>query len=190
MKLILHPNKGNDRLSNQYSRAFSKADELYIVSAFLTEWDDSLLLRKGCRKFRLIIGKDFGITKKSACNEVIQWLPEGRKRNFKVAESINGFHPKAIFWKELNGNCFAIIGSSNLTRAAFETNYEANYFCKLSKEEFAKAKEWIKQIENNSTVVTKRWLNTYQERPPSSKKGAGKAFKKLTCPRLLCHRIR
>src|SRR6476620_12776422 len=62
-----------------------------------------------CRRFRIIIGRDFGITRKAACRKVIEWLPEARKFQFKVADQITGFHPKAVFWKEANGDCFAII---------------------------------------------------------------------------------
>ena len=122
MNLILHTSDNEGSLSRQYQRAFAKAVELFIVTAYLTDWDDDLELNPHCRRFRIIIGRDFGITRKAACRKVIEWLPEARKFQFKVADQITGFHPKAVFWKEANGDCFAIIGSSNLTRAAFEMN--------------------------------------------------------------------
>jgi HKD family nuclease len=131
MSLILHTPENTGELSDIYHRAMANAVELFIVTAFLTEWDTSLKLNADCRKFRVIIGKDFGITRKAACTALMGWLPPTRKGQFMVADRISGFHPKVVFWKETNGRSFAIVGSSNLTRAAFETNYEANVNCRI-----------------------------------------------------------
>ncbi|TON32090.1 hypothetical protein CGH58_25575, partial [Vibrio parahaemolyticus] len=67
MKLFLHSPLLKSNLSETYASAFSNAKELYVVSAYLTEWDSSLVLNKHCENFRLIVGKDFGITRKDAC---------------------------------------------------------------------------------------------------------------------------
>lgn len=167
MKLILHSPEGNGELATFYQRAFANATELFIVTAYLTEWDSTLVLNEDCRNFRVIIGKDFGITKKAACESVMKWLPARRKGQFLVADNIAGFHPKAVFWKEANGQCFSIVGSSNLTRAAFETNYEANLYCRLSAEDYSVGKNWVKKIEEQSVVVSEDWLKRYKEAPPS-----------------------
>ncbi|PNE12584.1 MAG: hypothetical protein CR217_02510 [Beijerinckiaceae bacterium] len=160
MKLMLSQDSDGE-LSGLYKRVFQNAIELFIVTAFLTEWDDSLKLNSDCRSFRIIIGKDFGITKKGACEKVMGWLPSKRKCQFMAADRIDGFHPKAVFWKENTGRSFAIIGSSNLTRAAFETNYEAIVYCPLSAADYAIAKQWVKKIEAQSLVVSEDWLNKY-----------------------------
>jgi hypothetical protein len=97
----------------------------------------------------------------------MKWLPSNRRHEFMVADRIAGFHPKAMFWKDSQNEMHAIIGSSNLTPAAFETNYEANMYSKLGKEEYAKAKEWIKRIEKQSLVVSEDWLDKYREMPSS-----------------------
>jgi HKD family nuclease len=131
MKLILHLPNEKGILSEYYRQAFNAATELFIVTAYLTDWDESLELNSGCRGFRLVIGKDFGITRKAACEAVMRWLPSKRKSQFLVADLIDGFHPKAVFWSE-SDNYYAIVGSSNLTRAAFETNYEANVYSRIS----------------------------------------------------------
>jgi HKD family nuclease len=166
MSLILHTPDSKGELSNIYRHALANAVELFIITAFLTEWDDiSLKLNPDCRRFRVIIGKDFGITKKAACTKLMGWLPPERKSQFLVADRISGFHPKAVFWKESNGRSFAIVGSSNLTRAAFETNYEANISCSLTPKEYASAKRWIKRIEKQSLVVSEDWLKKYKEMP-------------------------
>lgn len=165
MNLILHPQHGDSNLSSYYHRAFTNAVELYIVTAYLTDWDDSLVLNSGCRSFRLIIGKDFGITRKAACTKVMKWLSPNRKSNFLVAEQIGGFHPKAVFWKEVNGDSFGIIGSSNLTLAAFKTNYEANVYGALSQQEYATGKQWVANIGKQSVVVSEDWLANYKEAP-------------------------
>jgi len=177
MKLMLHSPEEKNELSQHYERAFRCATELYIVTAYLTSWDASLKLNESCTRFRIIIGKDFGITKKSACTSVMNWLPAKRKSQFMVADLIDGFHPKAVFWSEGNEHFYAIVGSSNLTRAAFEKNYEANVFSEISNSEFKSAKIWIKRLEEKSVVVSGDWLSAYQE---AERKATKKPPQKLT----------
>ena len=167
MELFLQPDR-ELKLLQCYRRAFEKAVELFIVSAFLTEWNSSFVLNPHCRRFKLIIGKDFGITRKKACEEVLRWLPPERKSTFLVADGISGFHPKAIFWKERDGATFAIIGSSNLTRAAFESNYEANFYASIHADEFKLVAAWIADIEKNAIAVSEDWIAQYNEAIPQS----------------------
>jgi HKD family nuclease len=143
LTIFLHSPNQNNELSKIYKSAFADATELFVVSAYLTEWDSSLKLNPNCKKFRLIIGKDFGITRKIACEACIKWLTKGRKYQFMVADNISGFHPKAIFWKNSAGKYFSLIGSSNLTRAAFQNNYEANIYSEISSNEYFLAKKWM-----------------------------------------------
>jgi HKD family nuclease len=163
MNLILHTPNNEGNLHSHYQRAFSNAVELFIVTAYLTDWDTRLELNSHCRRFRIVIGRDFGITRKAACEKVMEWLPKERKWQFKVADQIAGFHPKAVFWKEANGHAFAIVGSSNLTRAAFETNYEANIYCPITASDYEVAKAWVRRIEKGSVVVSEDWLKQYNE---------------------------
>ncbi|MGI8739814.1 MAG: restriction endonuclease PLD domain-containing protein [Gammaproteobacteria bacterium] len=176
MKLILHDQNKRGSLDEYYRRAFEQATELFIVTAYLPAWDNELQLNETCRGFRLIIGKDFGITRKAACESVMQWLPAKRNSQFLVADLIAGFHPKAVFWSEGDNKYYAIVGSSNLTRAAFETNYEANVYSKISKTEYAAAKEWVKHLECKSIVVSSDWLSKYHEstRAPGSRRASAK----------------
>jgi hypothetical protein len=169
--LHLHKPEAESNLSEVYKRVFNCAVELFVVTAYLTEWDDSLTLSQSCRHFRMIVGRDFGITRKDACRKVISWLPSKRKAEFLVADRIVGFHPKAAFWREQDGKCYAIVGSSNLTIAAFESNYEANVVLLLSEDDYVKAKNWIKQIEDKSVVVSEHWLEKYREAAFSTQVG-------------------
>jgi HKD family nuclease len=141
MKLMLHSPNEEGELSKYYQHAFNNSIELFIVTAFLTGWDATFKLNSDCRRFRIITGKDFGITTKAACKQVMAWLPPKRKAQFMVADRIEGFHPKGVFWREKTGQSFAIVGSSNLTRAAFESNYEANVYCRLSEDQYLIAKQ-------------------------------------------------
>lgn len=164
MKLILNSPKNEDStLRNVYEKAFSSAVELYVVTAYLTEWNSELKLNNKCKRFRVIIGKDFGITRKSACKDLMAWLPSNRKSQFLVADDISGFHPKAIFWKSIENKYFTLIGSSNLTKAAFETNYEANLYSEISESDFNEAKKWINSIQEQSVVVSEDWISAYVE---------------------------
>ncbi|MCA9233374.1 MAG: phospholipase D family protein [Planctomycetales bacterium] len=137
--------------------------ELYVVSAYLTEWNTDLKLNAECRSFRLIVGKDFGITRKDACRAVLNWLPAGRKADFLVADQLSGFHPKAVFWKSAAGQCFMVIGSSNLSRAAFHSNVEANVFSLISEDAFEVANRWIDWIADRCVPVSQDWLDRYVE---------------------------
>lgn len=185
MELHLHLPNTENKLSGAYARAFSHAVSLFVVSAYLTDWDSTLRLSKGCRHFRLIIGKDFGITRIVACKKVMKWLPAARKTQFMVADNILGFHPKAIFWQEGDGKCYALIGSSNLTRAAFEKNYEANIHTEITPSAFARAKAWVKEIERKSVVVSGDWLATYPESPVLRPKSAGERLGAPTATKVL-----
>jgi HKD family nuclease len=170
MQLILHTPNSTGELSTIYKKAFKEAIELFIVTAYLTEWDDKLKLNDNCKSFRIIIGKDFGITKKLACQKVMSWLPPSRKSQFMVADEISGFHPKAVFWKDSKNQFHSIIGSSNLTKAAFQHNYEANIYTEISEESYAQAKNWVREIEKFSLVVSEDWLSEYQEGISSPRK--------------------
>ena len=133
-----------------------------------------LKINPDCGAFSFIIGKDFGITRKKACSDVLDWLPPERKPFFLVADSIFGFHPKALFWKTKDGSCYALIGSSNLTEGGLNSNYEANAFQKITTSEFTSVMQWIDTIREKSVPVTRRWLDTYREAPTARgrKKGS------------------
>src|ERR1035437_260585 len=152
-KLFLHTPDSKGELPSLYERAFREAIELFVVTAYLTEWDASLKLGEQCRRFRIIVGRDFGITRKAACVKVMGWLPPKRRSEFLVADRIVGFHPKAVFWREKDLKCYAVVGSSNLTVAAFKSNHEANAFVSLNEGEYLSAKRWLKKIEEESSVV-------------------------------------
>ncbi|MGV4658948.1 phospholipase D family protein [Burkholderia pseudomallei] len=162
MKIMLHPSEQPNELRQLYRAAFNDAVELYIVSAYLTEKVD-FTIGRSCRRFRFIVGKDFGITRKDACRHVLKRLPASQKANFLVADQIMGFHPKTVIWRTANGQTWMIIGSSNLSRAAFNSNVEANILVEVSKQEFERAKTWIDEIETCSVPVSEDWLERYVE---------------------------
>ena len=174
MSLLLHTEDGGKELANYYIRAFADAVELFIVTAYFTDWDASLILNPDCQNFRVIIGKDFGITRKAVCEKLMRWLPSKRKGQFMVADGISGFHPKCVFWKEKTGLSYAVVGYSNLTRAAFTSNYEANVYCTLSVDEYAEAKRWVKRIESQSVPVSEDWLKKYKEARPAGRRGSSR----------------
>lgn len=178
MKMFLHSPDEESDIRGVYQQAFNQAVELYVVSAYLTDWDMSIKLGKSCENFRIIIGKDFGITRKSACSKVMQWLPSERKGQFLVADNIDGFHPKAIFWKDKSNKCHALIGSSNLTKAAFESNYEANIYSEIDEKSYFQAKNWVREITEKAVVVSEDWLDQYIEGTSIGKKKAPRSLNK------------
>lgn len=180
MDLILLPQKSDGlSLEKIYHRAMSRSKELYIVSAYLTDWGIKEPIGDQCESFLFIVGKDFGITRKDACRAVLKWLPADRSQEFMVAESINGFHPKAVFWRELDGKCYALLGSSNLTKAAASTNYEANGFSAISDDQFELSLKWIEQVHGVSVTLDETWLNKYEEARQPARGGKPKTDEQL-----------
>jgi len=174
LELILHGPKSENGLPAAYRLALENAIELYIVSAYLTEWDPPATLNANCARFRIIIGKDFGITRKAACSAVLSWLPPQKRSMFLVADLVGGFHPKAAFWKDNADKCYAIVGSSNLTKAAFNGNFEVNVSTEISAAEFEYASNWISEIEPLCVPVSEDWLAQYVESSQTGRK-AGRA---------------
>lgn len=163
MDLLLLPQLSSTTLKDTYHRAFHRAIRLYIVSAYLTHWDIKENLGQQCDTLVFIVGKDFGITRKAACENVLEWLPEGREFQFLAAEGIDGFHPKAVFWQEADGRCHALLGSSNLSRAAFTSNYEANGYAEISPESFAAATKWVSRLMRKCVILDTTWIEQYRE---------------------------
>jgi len=185
MNIILLPNENKSGLENYYQHALENAVELYIVSAYLTHWERTCLLNCGCETFRIIVGIDFGITRKQACLDVLNWLPARHRGQFFAAQYIKGFHPKAMFWREKNGKCFALAGSSNLTNAAFEKNHEINFFTPIDDISFNAAKEWIKSVECQSVPISQSWLSKYIEAETPKYKKDGKQDNLVVAPLIL-----
>lgn len=176
MELLLHRPDSSSDLRRHYVTAINDAIELYIVSAYLTNWDPTLPSPAKVKRFRIVVGTDFGVTRKSACRNLLKWMPASSLNDFRAAEGILGFHPKAAFWKTANGTCHAIVGSSNLTRAAFDKNVEANVLGSITPAQFAQVKEWIDWITESpqSVPISEEWIDQYQEAPISRTGGGGK----------------
>jgi hypothetical protein len=173
MTIYLHP-ESDQGLANAYREAFSNAIEIFAISAYLRDWE-CFETSSNCEAAILVVGKDFGITRKSALEKALDWKNYvGKKCHFYVVTEINGFHPKILLWKENRNRQtkhYLIIGSSNLTIAAFNSNYEANIRIGISEESYNKITNWIATILSFSRPVTKTWIDQYQEQNlPQSRK--------------------
>jgi hypothetical protein len=73
-----------------------------------------------------------------------------------------GFHPKVIAWKTHSGEHYCLIGSSNLSKAAFSDNHEANVLAKVSADEFRELCDWIDSIvENHAVPASKDYIENH-----------------------------
>lgn len=149
-------------LHELYASVLQTAEEIYILSAYLTEWDFNVSLNKSNQRFSFIFGRDFGLSRKKAIKSVLNWLPNNKKHGLLVAENINGFHPKCLIWSK-NNQYYSLIGSSNLTVAAFTNNYEINIVNEITFEEFNNFKIWIESIKKQCIAVSDDWLEQYKE---------------------------
>ncbi|QHG65210.1 phospholipase D family protein [Pseudomonas putida] len=177
MELIFLSQKADQKnLKSYYHRAITESKELYIVSAYLTNWDIEEKLGSHCEQFMMVVGQDFGLTRKVACESVLKWLPIRYKAQFFAAEGVQGFHPKAMFWRETDDKCYALIGSSNLSVAAFTDNHEINGITEILETTFQQSRAWVLGLEPpQSVVVDAKWLEGYVEatrQPKPSKRGA------------------
>lgn len=174
LDVMLHEPGGAGALSKLYEHAFKHAVELHLVTAFLTDWNADLKPSAACTRIRIIIGKDFGITRKAACRAVLAWCEADDRTEFRVATEITGFHPKLVLWREASGKRFLIVGSSNLTRAAFASNFEANVHLAIDEECFDRTLDWIETIDKRCRNVTRSWIDAYQEAERRRGSGGGK----------------
>ena len=162
--IYLHPVKSGLELGALYARAFSKGKEVYLLTAFLTAWDAKAVLSRDCRRATFVLGLDFGLTRRSALTALRNWLPAGHRKGLFAFMGDATFHPKILLWKEAQGGAHLLLGSSNMTRAAMDRNYEANLHVRLSQAEFATVTEWIESILRNCKCVTPKLIAEYCER--------------------------
>jgi hypothetical protein len=85
------------------------------------------------------------------------------KGGFWAADRISGFHPKLVLWKTNTGECCLVLGSSNLTQAAFSTNYEANIFLTIPEDQYDYIKDWIYTMQPQCSPVSEDWIERYKE---------------------------
>lgn len=176
MAIILTPDsKQPGQLRAAYDRAFKEATELYIASAYLTDWNPSKRLGSQCKHLSFFVGTNFGLSRKSAMLGVLRWLPKSGSFLFNAVLSgglPGGFHPKIIFWKTSASKHFCVVGSANLSKAAFQDNYEANAFMPITKAEFEQLRMWLSRVQ--SVPITKDWIqHKYTEAPLAKLKKSG-----------------
>jgi hypothetical protein len=167
MHILLDPDQRHpQQLRRIYLKAFREATELYIASAYLTAWEKSQSLSKRCRQLVFIVGTDFGLSRKAALRNVLSWIPTHGTCQFLAAPRIalGGFHPKVIVWRSRTGKHYALLGSSNLSKAGFGTNYEANAFSVVSPSQFKAIVKWLEPLIAECVPVTEDWIeNHYRE---------------------------
>lgn len=163
MKILLNPENNKDLIA-LYERAFKNGSEILLATAFLTDWDFKIPLNKKCQKFLAIVGTNFGLTRKRACQKLIDWLPKDIRfeaRAFRVKPG-RTFHPKILVWKE-NDSFFALVGSSNLTNAAMSSNYEVNSFNEIDERQFKTISNWFENCSYDSEKIEPTWIEKYIE---------------------------
>lgn len=160
--LIFLPNDSL-KIKNIYKKAIAQGEEIYILSAYLTDWPYSKIsICKNCKKFIFIIGTNFAITRKAACKTVLDWLPSKHKTSFYYNE-LTGYHPKILLVKVKN-EYKLLVGSSNLSYGGLHTNYEINYYANINSAEYNKMLKWIYEIHINSNPINAHWIENYKER--------------------------
>lgn len=186
MKVVLSPDDG-DALRKLYRVAFKEARELFVATAYLTHWDAQLTLNPRCGQVVFVVGTDFGITRKAALRDVLKWLP---KHGTVVLGAVSGaatggFHPKVLLWKTASGARKCIVGSSNLSKAGFDSNYEANIVVSLKGPDYDRLQSWISHVAGAAAAINEDWIThhyTEAKRAPTKATGALTAPVSLKLP--------
>ena len=132
------------------------------------DWDHGDKLNSRCRRAVFVVGTDFGLTRKPALRSVLRWMPKGDGFSLGAA-SERGFHPKIIAWKTRLGRHYCVVGSSNLSRAAFSENREANIFSSISAADYGRICNWIEDV---ATIpVTAEWIDHHYEEAKRTVRG-------------------
>lgn len=164
MQILLSPDSEKpDGLRKAYDRAFKSATELYVASAYLTDWSMKGTLSPTCRRAVFLIGTDFSLTRTAALRTLLKWIP---KRNSVLLLAVpklsaGGFHPKVVVWRSGNGSHHCILGSSNLSKSAFDVNYEANAVSRISAAEYARLSSWLDAVSKQAIPITEDWINNH-----------------------------
>ncbi|MFH1021776.1 MAG: phospholipase D family protein [Planctomycetota bacterium] len=170
METLLLPNDGK-KLRQVYERAFHRADELFILTAFLTDWGFKKgILNPRCKRIEIYFGTDFSLSRKQAIRDLLHWLPSKHKTSLFEVRSSMTFHPKMLLWRE-GSSWFTLVGSSNLTTSGMSGNIEANEWRCLGAAEAIKIKRWIQETSAcYRRAVNEKWISLYRERPFVGKK--------------------
>ncbi len=178
MRVLLQPGSGDQRVALRriYEKAVTEATELVVLSAYLTEWPIARRLSPHCNEVTFLVGTDFGLTRKDACRSVLAWLPKVHKHGFLAADEVSGFHPKLLMWSDRQGHHHLVVGSSNLTDAAFSDNHEANVYLRIAKAQYDQIRRWVMALREKGSPISEDWLARYREMPLSGR-GRGHAGK-------------
>ena len=172
-RFFLSPNAAKlTEVRDVYNRALAEAEELYIASAYLTDWDISYRLSSACKRIVFLVGTDFGLTRKAAMLNVLRWIPKHIPSSFLAVQShTGGFHPKIVVWKTHSGKYYCLIGSSNLSKAAFSKNCEANVMTETSSHDFKRICAWLDSVATDSSPISKDWIEHHYREAPVAHKG-------------------
>jgi HKD family nuclease len=149
--------------------AITTADEIWWASAYLTSWPlaPNCIPKSNCTSCNIVVGSDFGITRKAALLDLLKWSKKAMS-NVYINE-MSGFHPKTILWKS-GKKYYALIGSSNLSVAAWSSNVELNAVIDITKEEYVNLTDWFQDyVISISPMLDAKWLKRYHESPRKSK---------------------
>jgi hypothetical protein len=121
----------------------------------------------------LLLARTSGSLEKRHCGQVLKWLPKKGTVVFGAVAgpAAGGFHPKVLLWRTASGDRHCAVGSSNLSKAAFTSNYEANVSATLSDVAYARLAAWISEAADQSAAINEDWIgNHYRE----AKRSTGK----------------
>jgi HKD family nuclease len=155
--LILSP----DSLQREFAELVTRCRRIQLVVAWATKGYALDLLSKTAKARRIevesFVGTTFDATDPDAVEDLL--------RLGKVYVDTRGdrvFHPK-LFVFHLDHSLEIIVGSANLTNAAFRRNFEICVRLRMDEGAAEDLSRRIRRLRNELSPITSRWLDTYRK---------------------------
>ncbi len=148
-------------LRSTFQNALIQSSDLHIAVAWMRSgWVLDEICNSGIR-IHAVVGTSFGMTDPSA----IEALAKHDKASIRVvSDQDNGgiFHPK-LFCFSKGRSSTALIGSMNMTRAAFSDNCELGVMLMLSPSERQEILQVWSKWNEQAIKPTQRWIDNYSK---------------------------
>lgn len=175
-RFLTFPKEGNtnEKAHPILTEAILNADEIWWASAYLTSWPlpKDCIPNNNCSICKIVIGSDFGITRKAALVDLYKWGKPCSADLF--INDTQGFHPKVLLWRQGNRH-YVFAGSSNLSVAAWSSNIELNIRIPIKKMDFEVLTEWFEDY----VIGASQRLDPSTIKSYSESKRTGKRSKKV-----------
>jgi HKD family nuclease len=174
IKFLLNPNE----ITQEFADLQNRARSIRLAVAWAMQGTALDMICNAKCRVEAIVGTGFNATDPIA----IESLQKVGKVYVNERKDNSLFHPK-VYLFQLRSQHAAIIGSPNLSDAAFTRNDEAAVRLFLNDEYVQELLDYFKRLRGDSREVTSTWLKKYRSRYKlASKRGITRAIQRIEGP--------